>query len=1158
MKINFDSELMANQSHAVVMAPDAAFEALQSQDGGSLFFSLGTDHVFYLTREAPATATGWTKLDLSSVLAQKFNGAAIAAKSFSVAQNPQTQGIDIGLVITVSGADYLFLSLGNANTTDSWANGAAWTAIPFDAGTAPTPLTISNVYLMNVLSQGAQVENIFVDILSSPGNTLEPIARYYISPGASPQWNAHYLPAEMSAGSVTSCLGNRPGDPVPGIYTMGSIGGDEQLIFTPQYNYFGANPPSPTKLTLPAGASAAASALNGAGVTNLFLSATGGLYVFAPGNQGEDAAPVIASANPLTAGASRLAASTSGGQTAVWGINAQGNLFYVQCPEGSEANPASWSNPVPLLPGAEEFAFYLNLNAGTNVLFANIDGQNLVQLTQDPATANWLQRSILLPGTSVDDMAVYNSFTTHIQITDDNGVAAPNTAASITATTAVSVYLNGVYHVLSPSVPLNVTADATGVLTIVQATDSLSAVCFQVTLTETPTVTQTINPMSNVQARLATVTNGTSLANVVVTNSDGTQQPLIPAGTSSSDLDSAAQSIVQFQQVASGLPQNGSRVTPSSTAAATAHFALRFQPTGLQYVEGPEASASLASGNPIAVAAEDFFMWVKHIVHEIESFTVKAVEGVYHFFATIGGEIYDVLLDCIGSVVHAVEYVFNKIKVFFTDLIKWLGFLFNWSDIVNTHKAVKNVLKQCVIRAVNQIATLETDVENAFQNLENNLNSWAGLPAAPNTMGGYQSSSSSAPGTGSPQSNWALHHTKGNVSQAATTYSNPAADRGVFATVIADLEKMVDNEIGDIKTAITQLKSDVIDQLATLTPLQVVEKVVAIVLDFILSTAENLIVTSLEIIAAVVEGIIDLLDAPLDIPILSPIYKEISGGDALSFLDLTCLVCAIPATIVYKLVTNQAPYSAADAQALQQATSFAALQTIFNGSSTQPAGTAMLRAADSSQPSQLMFVTTIIADVFALFGSMLTAVMAVAKKAESEATAPSKALRYIAACSYFPYVAPDMVGAFSSAGAWYTVMNDIVTIVAIVKTLTDNSDTLNEDTPLTAAENQMWRTYISPVAECVINGVWLAPAIGSIVADHSAADKWISFASNLAFDIGGIAAPASEEKIVGAEVAAVVFVAIQVLTVGYGLLSTGAGVAVAMESSPSSSAAVAG
>ncbi|MBS1830338.1 MAG: hypothetical protein JST93_33860 [Acidobacteria bacterium] len=1148
MKIQFDSELMANQTHAVVMGPDVAFEVLQSQDGDALFFSVGTDNVFYLTREVAATSSGWTKVDLSSGLESQFNGAAVTAKTFRVAQNGQTQAIDLGLVVTVAGVDYLFLSLGNANTDAAWANGVTWTLIPFDAGTAPSPLTVTALYMMNIPGANGVVENIFVDILSSPGNTLNPINRYYITAGGSPQWNEHLLPVELSAGSITSCLANRPGDPIPGIYTYGTIGTAVELVFVPQFNWFMPKlPANPVELTLPAGTTAIASAVNSAGVTNLFVSGSAGLSVFVPGNQGQGATPVVVVTDALAMGASQLAASTNGGQTAVWGVNAQGGLFYVQCAEGSEGDATAWSAPVPLLPSVEGFAFYLNLNAGSNVLFANLDGQNLVALSQDPVTANWLQRSILLPGTATDDMAEYESFTTHIQVTDDNGVPAPGTAATLTATSRVSVYVNSVYYVLQPSEPLQIAADATGVLTVVQEAQTLSAMCLQVALPGTPEVTASINPMSNALATLGTVTDGTSLANVTVTNSDGTQQPLVPAGTSSGDLDAAAQSIVQFHQIAAGLPQDGSRQAPVSGSTAGTAFAVSFASGGVQYQEG----AVLTSGNPIVVAAEDFFQWIKHAFEEIEHVIVQAVDGVYHFIATIAGQIYDVLLDCLSSVAHAVEFVFNKIKVFFKDLVKWLGFLFNWSDILNTHSAMKNILKQCVVRALGMIPTLATDVQNAFQNLENELNNWAQLPAVTNTVGDYQSSSSSSSSSscGSPQSNWAVHHTKGNASQATTSYTTPNPDRSPWQNIFADLEQLVDGEIGDIKTAITQLKTDVIDPIATLTPVQVIEKTVAIVLDFLLSTAEQLLVTGLEIIAAVVDGIVALLDAPLHIPILSPIYKSITKGSELSILDLTCLVGAIPATIVYKIVKGQAPFTAEQAQTLANAADFNALQTILSGSNelkaARPSGTGTVGAVDS-----LADIVTLLADVFATFGALVTVVMAVAKKGESEGNQPpSKALRYISACAYFPYVAPDLVGVFTGGGVWYMAMNDIVTVLAVAKTMTDNSDTLNTDTEENSEVNQAWRTYISPVAECIINAVWLAPAIGMVAKKGDQASDWVGFAANLCFDIGGIAAPAAESKIVGEEVADIVFVAIQILTGAYGLLSAGAGIALATQSS---------
>src|SRR5205807_3193146 len=116
-----------------------------------------------------------------------------------------------------------------------------------------------------------------------------------------------------------------------------------------------------------------------------------------------------------------------------------------------------------------------------------------------------------------------------------------------------------VYHLLSPTVAVNTTADATGVLTVVQETQSLAAVCFRVVLTDTPEVVADINPMSRALSTLGDVQNGNDLAKVLVTNADGTQQSLVPAGVSPESADAAARSIAQFVKINGGLPQDGSR-----------------------------------------------------------------------------------------------------------------------------------------------------------------------------------------------------------------------------------------------------------------------------------------------------------------------------------------------------------------------------------------------------------------------------------------------------------------------------------------------------------------------------------------------------------------------------------------------------------------------
>ena len=49
-----------------------------------------------------------------------------------------------------------------------------------------------------------------------------------------------------------------------------------------------------------------------------------------------------------------------------------------------------------------------------------------------------------------------------------------------------------------------------------------------------------------------------------------------------------------------------------------------------------------------------------------------------------------------------------------------------------------------------------------------------------------------------------------------------------------------------------------------------------------------------------IDKLMPLVDAPLNIPVLSYMYKKLTNGDQLSFLDLFCLVAAIPTTIKFK------------------------------------------------------------------------------------------------------------------------------------------------------------------------------------------------------------------------------------------------------------------
>jgi hypothetical protein len=1100
MKISFESELMKNRKHAAVMAPDRAFDVLQTQDAGALFFSAGTDGVFYLTREMSQTATGWNRIDLSTSLAAAHGGAAVTAKSFAVTQNAGTRAVDMALVATVGGQDFLYLSLGNDNTDAGWAGPADWTVVPFDAGAAPAPLTIADVFLVNI----GGAETIFADVIRRPGDPLRLLDRYYITPGGPQQWNLHKLPADLAAGSIASCLGQRANDPVPGIYTFGAIGGRQELIFTPQYNYFRpAAPPSPARLTLPAGAGAIASAIDATGASSLFVAAAGGLFVFTPGNQHDQSAPVQIIPDGVFAGAAVLAAATDGGRTAVWGINPQGQLGYAMCVAGSESDPAAWSHPVPLVPAAEQFAFFLNLNAGTNVLFAHIDGAKLVRLTQDPVTTGWSQRSILLPPTAPDDMVEQNTFTTHIQVTGDNQVPVPGAGLSVTATSPVSLYLNDVYHLLSPSVPVQVNTDMSGVLTAVQETGSLAGACFRVALTDTPDVVADVNPMSKAQATLAAVTSGDDLAGVRVTGSDGISRPLVPATVAAADRNAAASALAQLAGIGGGLPSDGSRQQTASPAAS-----------GVV----PRALAPEDLGTDIAVAAGDLFRWLQQAATDVESFVVQEVNGLYRFVATIAGEAYHALLDCYDAVVHAVEFVLSKIEVFFEDLVQWLGFVFSWSDIVRTHQVLKNYIRQYVAHSAGTIEDIRTGLRNSFTQAQGFIDSWAGLPAdippglAAGTADGTSRSAPSLPGQGSPQGNWGTHLLRSNAASASVTGAIASLGDDVLAA-IETLGAAADREKDVLLAAAASLKANVIDKFNDLSFAQIIEGVIAIFSDALLQSLENVLLALLDLLEAMAEGAVSLLDTAIDIPVISGLYKEISGDD-LSLLDIACLIGAIPATICGKLFSGATPFpDDATTAALIGAPDFATIQRIRTPPRASAQGFQFAAVAPrlgidptvTDENSKLTKDLVVSGAVLALVGEYAMNVITYFRQTFPE----SIGLVAAAAVCYLPYNAPSIMGDIPGVAkaAWPSVMDVFLTSGMAVKAVVDIG--------LAKSEYAVtWANQIEPVVDCVTCFIWMIPTMAAALelqpsgAKQLDPVKGLNLAAGLAFCINGTLAPA--------------------------------------------------
>lgn len=83
--------------------------------------------------------------------------------------------------------------------------------------------------------------------------------------------------------------------------------------------------------------------------------------------------------------------------------------------------------------------------------------------------------------------------------------------------------------------------------------------------------------------------------------------------------------------------------------------------------------------------------------------------------------------------------------------------------------------------------------------------------------------------------------------------------------------------------------------------------------DALIETAQNVTDTLLDMVIAVAGKVISILESPIWIPVLSDILEEFFDTTIpFSWIDVIMLVGAMPATIGYKILTGNAPFTQDD------------------------------------------------------------------------------------------------------------------------------------------------------------------------------------------------------------------------------------------------------
>ncbi|XOF33607.1 MAG: hypothetical protein ACL93V_16690 [Candidatus Electrothrix sp. YB6] len=927
-KLSFSAstEFLNNFKQVEVLDQRKKFEAVQTNNGHTIFIGIGTDDQLYVIYEQSGKKHGWVQIPVTNNLMGNV-------KNFAASQNTKDGNIDIAVVMTdPSDNNMLYLSLDHHFDNTDWITpNLNWITITDDRSEPENRnLVISDVHLSQMKSGN---ETIIVDTVTT--NNL--IERYWINKRGAPYWNKHNLQFDLSAGTADhSRVGRKSGELVNGIYTMGRVGPALQFVYTPVYNAF--NPsiaPNPTnfnfnatKLTATNSDYDTCPALSGEqDATDLFLAGGDTLYYLAAKEQNQMATPVEILTSDLLSDVRDFRVSVNSEKVVIWVLNGHDQLFYLSCPKNGIHDKSNWSIPLPLQSSVSEMSQYISNQGGGITVFANVGNGKVLKGMQDPASSRWVFAQIELPALKHDTKPIKQlSFTTHIRVQDENNNPAPAADVVLKPDACVNVYINNAFYALSGD-SLTVKTDATGSVTIVEWVDTMQGTNFNIH-TGDPSQAKGLNPLSKPLGKLSQLSTADGLSNAQITAGDGTKSALLNTGVTD-DQKKALAGVIKDLNIA-----HNSMSESKVTVGANAGFTIN-------------AVATHKSSSPVDYIETwwgDLVQAVKHFGEYTIELIKDASKEAWHFVVKVAGKVYGFLVDTVEKVAGALESIWNKIVEGWDKFIEWVKFIFEWKDMVHT----KDVFKQTVLIFFNKMAEdiqkARVAMDTTIDNGERAIMAWANedpssrpsLASLDTPTNQLAKGKKEPKGSNSAPAQFIQSHFKNNVSRSTATLAPPTVGVDPDWSGLTDMSDIVKRAEDDITVLRDHIKSLFVQAATQVNPdmQAIVKKVIAditiLAMDLFKGAADKV----LDFLTLLIEEIVALLDTPLYIPILSDILKDDFGMELPSLLEILCYVAAIPTTIVYKIVNGKAPFSTNDTlyKNLTKAKSFAELQKLYNTS----------------------------------------------------------------------------------------------------------------------------------------------------------------------------------------------------------------------------------
>lgn len=912
--IGISTELLDYYVPMSVLTPEQDIEFIYS-DSFMGVFSIGDNKIMYLTYECTEEAVRWKRVKLFEQV-DHFQAVRVGTSdSFIIA------------LISAEKVRYAVTEKPESLDEDSFLE------IDF-SGVLRGKTLIPNRVILNALDETVTIG---IEMKDASGR----IEQFTAMVSSGKMERLEYFPLAANYSEVRQAiLGRAAGQYVDGIYTYGTYGDTDTLLYTPVMNVFGSTPPAPVRFQAPEGDvdCICTCILEKREGTHLFICSAQKLYYYPYRSQSDviktgGGVPVLLCTDELLEEVRQMISYIEGNRLYVWALNGSGVLSYMFA-ELADGELGEFTEPLPFREGVYDFTI-LNDKMFLCTKDTFMEGE------KDADTGLWKLSEIRID-TGLEEVDSVFSYCTKIYIEKGAGT---KVKIELSCKDRAGLYVQGIFHRFHT---ITAETDYMGCVNIVQQADDMNPVEFDVTAGDE---TVHVNPAEEKREKVLSLDTAEKINTAKIKDIHGEETLLLPNGNPQK-IEAAAAGIAALQNSRNSL--NGLRA--SSASAFPNGVTVQFTAEGVIIAQLEHPMQINGIFDDILYSIEDVFNLIKKGIEELVSFTITIVGEVWKFIVRIGEDIFSFVLDTIGKIVACAVKLLEFIGIPVHKLLDWLKAFLDIDGAVRIKNACKNL-----------VMLGEKEIENSIDGWKQKM--IAGLDDAIEKVEDWAGISGDLPEPGTTgMEKYKMFQNPANMYLSDLIFKNGA----VFSAVLPDIAPPDELRLSMKKLsdciAVTpgfdsfqDLFTELAEEIAEISGstvgnlLDLLKKLVGIFAVKGLNIAKTLIDAIMDFLKDAIAYMARLIDTPLHIPFVSQVFA-LFGIEEFSILDVILMVPAFAGNLIYKLVSDvplidEDLYNAIEnADSIQSVINYLQGVENFEYNSLVSAGQVCLEASDKILP----------------------------------------------------------------------------------------------------------------------------------------------------------------------------------------------------------------